>query len=174
MFGSTESPSQLVRKRRLLRDLESRLGELVISVPGLAARPEEILPLAALFVEGTVEAERLGETVPQLTPAAAEALRHYAWPKNVRELRNVMVRATVHALGTGAAAIELEHLPKRFRTRGKAGRGRPRKVSREVVLAALAEAKGVQSEAARRLGVHRHSIRNQLRAREGGSPTVQE
>ena len=162
MFGTTVSPGRLVETGRLLRDLESRLGEFVINVPGLAARPEEILPLAQLFVEITVRSEALGGTVPNVSPAAARALRRHDWPGNVRELSNVMVHATVHAVGARSDSIELDHLPERFRREEPPRRGRPRKLSPEVVMGVLEGAHGVQSEAARRLGVHRHSIRNLL------------
>lgn len=65
-------------------DLYQRLAALVIELPPLAERPEDVVPLAEHFA---------AEQGQQLEPGAPRALTDYAWPGNVRELRQVIARA---------------------------------------------------------------------------------
>ncbi|MES2493231.1 MAG: sigma 54-interacting transcriptional regulator [Pseudomonadota bacterium] len=74
-------------------DLFYRLQVVALPLLPLRERPADILPLAQHFlaIYGTrVKASRL-----ELTPAAEEALFHYAWPGNIRELENAIHRATL-------------------------------------------------------------------------------
>ena len=63
-------------------------------MPPLRERREDILPLARRFLAFFARARRSG-TLPELSPAAEEALLSYAWPGNVRELRNAIERAVI-------------------------------------------------------------------------------
>lgn len=74
------------RPELLRADLAYRLGGVVVEVPGLAARPAEILPLAAQWAEPHT-----------LTACAESALLAHEWPGNVRELRNVITAASIAA-----------------------------------------------------------------------------
>lgn len=69
---------------RFRRDLFQRVAGVVIELPPLAARPEDVMPLAEHFA-------RLGGQ--RLAPTAQRVLLNYAWPGNVRELRLAIERA---------------------------------------------------------------------------------
>lgn len=86
-------------------DLFARLMTHVIEIPPLRARKEDVLLLlgAFLLADGAAKAYRP-------TPDAAEALLAYAWPRNVRELRQLATRLGPAA--QRAASIELERLPR--------------------------------------------------------------
>lgn len=90
---------------RFRRDLYFRLATVVIRVPSLRERREDIPMLAERFM--TARTFQRG-TPKQLTDAALEALTGYDWPGNIRELRNVIERALLVS-GT-RATIELEDL----------------------------------------------------------------
>jgi DNA-binding NtrC family response regulator len=90
---------------RFRSDLLYRLNIAQARVPPLRERPGDILPLARHFL--IKHSERTGTAVPEVTPAAAEALLRHAWPGNIRELRNVMHFALLIASG---GAIQPEHL----------------------------------------------------------------
>jgi DNA-binding NtrC family response regulator len=90
---------------RFRSDLLYRLNIAQARVPSLRERPGDILPLARHFL--AKHSQRAGTTVPEVTPAAAEALLRHAWPGNIRELRNVMHFALLIASGR---AIQPEHL----------------------------------------------------------------
>ena len=80
-----------------------------LNIPPLRERREDILPLAARFIEELTKGRaRFSETV-------SACLENYPWPGNVRELRNAMERA---ALLSRSEIILPEHLPARVRTAG--------------------------------------------------------
>jgi two-component system response regulator FlrC len=94
----------LVRSGRFREDLYYRLSVFPITLPPLRQRPGDVAPLARHFVAG---ATVRGRPVPEIGPAAMDALRGYAWPGNVRELANLMQRAVILA---GPRPIGLAHL----------------------------------------------------------------
>jgi two-component system, NtrC family, response regulator AtoC len=167
-----------VQRGRVRHDLYFRISAFVIPVPPLRDRRTEIDPLAARFAR-ELSAE-LGDKVAAISSTAAAALSAYHWPGNVRELRNVIERAVV--LSSGAATIELDHLPDVIRE--CAPRSEPttgpfdvRKqvatAEREAVVAALDATAWNQTHAARKLGISRFALirlldKHDLKARRSG------
>ena len=82
-----------VRERAFRLDLFHRLDVFHLVVPPLRERPEDILDLTEQFM--TVTARRLGRPIEGIAPEAADALQAYAFPGNVRELRNVVERGVI-------------------------------------------------------------------------------
>ncbi len=97
---------KLVGTGSFRKDLYFRLNGMSITVPPLAARPSEILPLAKLFLERACR--RLNRPALEISAAALDCLHRYDWPGNVRELRNAMERA---AALCARSMIEIEQLP---------------------------------------------------------------
>jgi two-component system response regulator AtoC len=89
---------------------------MVLEVPPLRDRKDEILPLAELFAGGACKASRRRSI--RLAPAAAQLLQAHRWPGNVRELRNVIERAVLLAMGD---EITAEDLPDRLRGPARSG-----------------------------------------------------
>jgi Nif-specific regulatory protein len=77
------------------RDLYFRLHVVEIVVPPLRKRADDVVELAAHFLERF--ASETGKKIRGFTPAAVEQLQKYRWPGNVRELKNVIERAVVLA-----------------------------------------------------------------------------
>ena len=98
-----------VKAGRFREDLLFRLNVVDIKLPPLRDRPEDILPLARRFIAFFSRASR--RQPPELSPAAAEALRGYPWPGNIRELRNAIERAIML---WPAAVLEPQALPERI------------------------------------------------------------
>ena len=73
-------------------DLYYRLAGVTITVPSLRERVDDIPLLAEHFLR---RAERDGLGLRRLSPQAAEMIRAYSWPGNVRQLENAMRRLTV-------------------------------------------------------------------------------
>jgi transcriptional regulator with PAS, ATPase and Fis domain len=96
-----------IARGRFRQDLFFRLNGIMVAVPPLRERVEEIVPLARMFVTKAARHARRG-TEPRLSNEAVAQLRAYSWPGNVRELRNVMERAVLLCTGD---AIRPEHLP---------------------------------------------------------------
>ena len=78
---------------RFREDLYYRLSTVVIRIPPLRARREDVLPLFERFAERS--AERYGAARKTLAPSARDLLGRYNWPGNVRELRNVAEQTVV-------------------------------------------------------------------------------
>ena len=96
----------LVDEGKFREDLYFRLNVVVIEMPTLRARPEDILLMANAFLkEFADENDRL---VKPLTDAAIQRLITYAWPGNVRELRTVIEHGVVMS---NDEVIDLRHLP---------------------------------------------------------------
>ena len=89
---------------RFREDLYYRLNVFPIEVASLRDRKEDIPLLADHFIE--LSARELGCPRPRLTRAGLETLLSYQWPGNIRELRNVIERATIFAQG-GALDFDL-------------------------------------------------------------------
>jgi two-component system response regulator AtoC len=94
-----------VAEGRFRVDLMYRLNRLVLPVPALRERGDDVGRLARHFLRRA--AVRAGVAVPALSAEAERALRAYAWPGNVRELENEMARLVV--MGAGGA-VRRAHL----------------------------------------------------------------
>jgi excisionase family DNA binding protein len=89
------------------RDLYERLAGVVVELPPLRERSDDVLELAARFL--VAAAEEMGlDPEPKLGVEARAVLRAHAWPGNIRELLNAIRRAVVFA-GSGSV-IQPEHL----------------------------------------------------------------
>ncbi len=136
-------------------DLYFRLCAVTLVVPPLRHRIAEIEELARAFLEDA--AARIGRPAPGLSPEALEALEGYSWPGNIRELRNMIERATVLCNGS---VIELDDLPldKIAATLPPARRAQPvparidDEAEKAQIVAALAQCNGNQTRAASMLG----------------------
>ena len=82
-----------VREGRFREDLYYRLSTVVLRIPPLRDRRDDILPLFEAFAARF--ARQYDAQYPRLAPDARDLLRRYNWPGNVRELRNVAEQAVV-------------------------------------------------------------------------------
>ena len=87
------------------QDLYFRLARFTVETPPLRSRPEDLPLLAGHFLG--LFATEMGLAVPALTKEALAMLRGYAFPGNVRELKNVMERALILS---GGGPVKHEHL----------------------------------------------------------------
>jgi len=97
--------SQSVKQGTFREDLFYRLNVLPVTLPPLRERQEDILPLAANVIDQ--EGGRRGAEKKRLSPQAEDALCHYHWPGNIRELENVIARAVILS---DCQDIQAEHL----------------------------------------------------------------
>jgi two-component system, NtrC family, response regulator HydG len=87
----------LIAAGRFRQDVYDRLAVLVLELPPLRERGEDVLFLAERFLEE--EAGRYRRRLQGFSPAARRRLREHPWTGNVRELRNVITRAVIFSAG---------------------------------------------------------------------------
>jgi DNA-binding NtrC family response regulator len=159
---SQASLLQLAAADQYRKDLAFALSTLVIDIPPLAARPEDVPLLSQHFVE---KYNRQGKRqLSGLVSEALDALALYPWPENVAELAEVVARSCQAAEGSW---IEPRHLPDKIRWANQTVAHPPRddeavvldavleEVERELFVRALRRAKGNKTKAARLLGLTR-------------------
>ncbi|AMO79563.1 sigma-54-dependent response regulator transcription factor AlgB [Pseudomonas citronellolis] len=95
----------MVAQGAFREDLLYRLNVIVLNLPPLRERAEDIQGLAERFLARFVK--DYGRPARGFSPASAALLRQYAWPGNVRELRNVIERASIIC---NQELVEPEHL----------------------------------------------------------------
>jgi two-component system response regulator AtoC len=143
-----------VAQNSFREDLFYRLNVVPLTVPSLRERPADIVPLARMFLAQLCEVHRRPRVT--LSADAARALERYAFPGNVRELRNLIERAVV--LGS-AAEITAEDLPVQVRQTSIVSR-KPtlEDLERAYIAEILDYTRGKKSKAAEILGITRKTL----------------
>ena len=162
IVASTNSDlEKAVRNGKFRADLYHRLNQVRVTVPPLRDRKEDVGPLARLFLS-----QHNAELT--LTGEAQAALNNYAWPGNVREIRNVMARAAMTSIGN---EIGLEDLPPEFQRRAPKAHADSdyslERLEQEVIFHALANADGRRDRAAAMLGISRRTLTRRLKVYGG-------
>jgi len=166
VFGVGEDLDQLVAERRLLADLRHRMGYCEVRLPPLAERREEIPALAyGLLAQCRAEESELADVPTRFGPGVLGVLEQLSYPGNVRQLKQLIKVAMLHA--RDAKDIRLEHLPAWAGAVPVFRRGARREENVSVIAEALARSEGNVARAARMIGT---SWRTVARVKgEGGS-----
>jgi DNA-binding NtrC family response regulator len=137
---------------RFRHDLLAPLAGVTLEIPPLRERTDEIELLARFFLQRA--AHETGHLWSSVSPEALDRLRRYAWPGNIRELRNIMERAAVLC---GGDTVTPEHLP--IERMARAPWPPPHPIARETLVAALERCGGDHSRAAELVGTPRPVFR---------------
>ena len=159
---------------RFRDDLYYRLNVFPITLPPLRDRIEDL----PLLVEHVIQqvAPSLGAVPPRVADEAMMALMNYAWPGNIRELRNVIERATLLCAGglidrqclppeivQRANALAEEHPAQSESSLAAGPRSKLADHERALILKALDDTRWNQSAAARNLGITRDHLRYRIK-----------
>ena len=167
-------------KGEFREDLFYRLNVMPLFIPPLRDRPEDILPLALDIMQRYNR--EMKKSFTGFTPAAAELLRQYRWPGNIRELKNVIERTMILA---SEGDIDVDELPEEIRDFE-----RPEVTPAEIMTSADISPTGTQfvtlreleqryihevlfatgnnkTQAARILGIHSTSLMRRLKREDG-------
>ncbi len=150
--ATNRDPAEMVERGLFRRDLFHRLGRLIVRVPPLRQRQEDILPLAHFFLE---EFAAHGGT-RRLERCAIDFLRRHPFHGNVRELRNLIQSAAART----EESIDGETLQR------AGGQPMVSEPPAEVLRTVLARYGGNKAAAARALGMARSTLRDRLRRAE--------
>ncbi len=105
----------MVRDKTFREDLYHRLKVIVVNVPPLRERKEDIIPLAEHFMDDVGRSS--GLPPKRLSKEAMDAFSEYRWPGNIRELKNLIERLMVLA---DSDEIQTRHLPPEMTSKGVA------------------------------------------------------
>ena len=94
-----------VREGQFREDLYHRLSRVVVELPALRERTEDVIPMAIQFAERAFRSR--GKSFSGFSGDAKDALAEYAWPGNVRELLNVVERAALVWEGSGNIGVDI-------------------------------------------------------------------
>jgi DNA-binding NtrC family response regulator len=166
-------PASAVRNGKLREDLYYRLNVFAIELPPLRDRREDIPLLVQNFLN---EFNRTNvKSVRAVDQEAMHILEHYSWPGNIRELRNVIERATILADGD---FIEPRHLPPTLLSREEetlptltlAPGTTVDEAERRLILLTLEHTRNNKTRAAEILGISLKTLHNKLnRMKEEGA-----
>jgi len=154
-----------VAEGRFRSDLYHRLTQITLRVPPLRKRIEDIAPLASHFLA-------LHNPALRFSPAAMNVLVRYSWPGNIRELRNVVMRAAVLSLDEEIGADELpfyqgldsDSEPAAMTPSATSIEG----MERKMIFDALHSTNGHQQKAAAKLGISRRTLSRKLKVYDSG------
>src|ERR1700728_216604 len=161
--ASHEDLANLVRQKKFRSDLYFRVSTVVIRVPPLRERLEDIPILARHFFERV--ALDLGRLHLTLSDQTIETMTTYSWPGNIRELKNVIERAVLLATGE---TIRPKDLHLEFKSEVAVdGNGDSQLTFREIqrlhIQKALDAERGNVASAAVRLGLTRSTLYNKMK-----------
>ncbi|MGB2079426.1 MAG: transcriptional regulator TyrR [Vibrio sp.] len=100
--------TELTEQGQFRADLYYRLNVLSLEIPPLRERPSDIAPLLERFIRQY--AHQLNMQVPSYDTSLIEALCHYPWPGNIRQLENMVLRAMTQ-VESGVLTREHFNLP---------------------------------------------------------------
>jgi DNA-binding NtrC family response regulator len=165
---------EMVAQEQFREDLFFRLNTFEIFLPALRDRRGDIPALARHMLARY--ASRRGLTQSAIGPEALDVLQNHSWPGNIRELANMIERATILA---GDGPIMAEHLPTQIPVRGKAQptaaganggphfqipEGNPtlRDIEMRYIQAVLEKHSGNKPAASRELGISLKTLYNKI------------
>ncbi len=171
--ATNQSLEESVRQGRFRPDLFFRLRIIHLELPPLRTRGNDILLLANHFL--TIQSRRYGKQGMHFSPEAEKALLQYSWPGNVRELRNMIEQTVLLSREKRIAPEQLSLLPGLIKMPQENQQRENldrfllphqgvslEKVERDLVLQALEQTSWNVTQAAKRLGLTRDTLRYRM------------
>jgi PAS domain S-box-containing protein len=165
LCATNRNLEELVREGKFREDLYYRINALQIHLPALREREGDVLELAEYFLS---HENRHQKRQVALSDAAKIALKAYAWPGNVRQLKNEIRRAVLRCRaetilpGDLTAPVAGPRPEAAAPTKSLTFYENIERVERELIVAALKEARGVKAQAARTLALGATSFNDKM------------
>ncbi len=151
-----------IEKGTFREDLYHRINEFTLRIPCLKDRREDILLFANFFLDQANK--ELNKRLTGFDPEACKALLDYHWPGNLRQMKNVIKRATLLAQGNFITPIELgDELSQPAAAASSNLALRNEKAEKEQILEVLRQTGNNKSKAANLLNIDRKTLYNKLK-----------
>lgn len=164
--ATNENLKESISKGNFREDLYHRINEFTLRMPALKDRQEDILLFANFFLD---QANReLDRHLIGFDAAASEAMQNYSWPGNLRQLKNIVKRATLLAQGDFISKRELgdeilEHATPDAQQMQHSFVLHDEETEKQRILNALQQTGNNKTKAAQLLGVDRKTLYNKLK-----------
>lgn len=154
---------EMVESGKFRLDLYHRLNTMMINIPPLRERPEDIDPLLKYFIKNF--SRKIKRSSPQISPGLISFLKRYHFPGNVRELKNLTERALIicnsSVLDIDSFPVITSHQP--AVTQDSRLDLNLERNEEKLIQKALQQARQNQTKAAELLGISRHSLIRRLK-----------
>lgn len=154
---------KMVRDGEFREDLYYRINTMHLHLPALRERPDEIVPLAEMFIKRY--AGKYRREVKGLAPEAAAILKGYRWNGNIRELQNCIEKAVILSEGEMLEVqdIQLAPVQNAAADSGMSGEDTLDQAEEKAIRAAMARFGGNLSMVARSLSISRPTLYSKLK-----------
>ena len=154
---------KMVRDGEFREDLYYRINTMHLHLPALRERPDEIVPLAEMFIKRY--AGKYRREVKGLAPEAAAILKGYRWNGNIRELQNCIEKAVILSEGEMLEVqdIQLSPVQNAAADSGMSGEDTLDQAEEKAIRAAMARFGGNLSMVARSLSISRPTLYSKLK-----------
>ena len=162
--ATNENLEQAIERGNFREDLYHRINEFTLRMPQLKDRHEDILLFANFFLD---QANReMDKHLIGFDEAASRALTEYSWPGNLRQMKNVVRRATLLATGKFITLNELSDLQPSPSLAAHTPGSMPlrnEETEKQQIIEALRQTGNNKSRAAQLLGIDRKTLYNKLK-----------
>lgn len=154
---------KMVRDGEFREDLYYRINTMHLHLPALRERPDEIVPLADMFIKRY--AGKYRREVKGLAPEAAAILKGYRWNGNIRELQNCIEKAVILSEGEMLEVqdIQLAPVQNAAADSGMSGEDTLDQAEEKAIRAAMSRFGGNLSMVARSLSISRPTLYSKLK-----------
>ena len=160
--ATNENLEQAIEKGTFREDLFHRINEFTLRMPDLKERKEDILLFANFFLDQANK--ELDKHLIGFDSKASQALLNYHWPGNLRQMKNIVKRATLLAQGSFITLLELGTELLETSTVCSASMAlRNEETEKEHILEALRQTGNNKSKAAQLLNIDRKTLYNKLK-----------
>ena len=160
--ATNENLEQAIEKGTFREDLYHRINEFTLRMPDLKERKEDILLFANFFLDQANK--ELDKHLIGFDTKASQALMNYHWPGNLRQMRNIVKRATLLAKSSFITLLELgTELLETPASSNTSIALRNEETEKEHILEALRQTGNNKSKAAQLLNIDRKTLYNKLK-----------
>lgn len=157
--ATNEHLENAIREERFREDLFHRINEFSIHMPSVSECPDDIVPMAELFLK--ISCRKLNKQLTGFNKLAQAVLRSYSWPGNIREMQHLINRATLLAKGKQITpedlSLDLNDHPARDTKPNENNQ------EKEIILHALKNTGGNRSRAAALLNISRSTLYDKMK-----------
>jgi two-component system, NtrC family, response regulator AtoC len=159
LAATNKNLEEQIMRGQFREGLYYRLNIIRVTLPALRDRAEDIPLLVGHFIQKF--SHKVSKTITGMTPEALAALQNYKFPGNVRELENILERASIFAKTDQITLTDLGMAAPPAKAYTK--RGSLEELEKQAIIEALQRWEGNRSRAADELGINRKTLLNKIK-----------